>query len=208
MGELTGSISSGVSFEEKDALVVRLKERDETAFAEVFNLYRDLVFTLSLNMLADKSEAMDVTQEVFLTLYRKIHQFRAECSLKTWLYRVTLNQAANRNRWWKRRFRHPNISLNLSLNGDGHKKADPVSDQPGPDRQVLSLEIRKALQRSLDQLPFEQRAAVTLRDLCGLSYEEIASLSGVQIGTVKSRIARGREKLKELLKPYRERGAL
>ena len=208
MGELTGSISSGVSFEETDSLVVRLKERDEAAFAQVFHLYKDLVFTVSLNMLADKSEAMDVTQEVFLTLYEKIHQFRGECSLKTWLYRVTLNQAANRNRWWKRRFRRGNISLNLSLNGDGHKKVNPVSDQPRPDRQVLSLEIRKALQRSLDQLPFEQRSAVTLRDLCGLSYEEIAGVSGVQIGTVKSRIARGREKLKELLKPYRERGAL
>jgi RNA polymerase sigma-70 factor (ECF subfamily) len=167
MGELTGSFGSRIGFQESEDLVVRLREHDEQAFAEVFHLYKDLVYTLSVKLLSDKSEAMDVTQEVFLTLYRKISSFRGECSLKTWLYRVTLNQAANRNRWWR-------------------------------------VEIQKALQEALDALPFEQRAAVLLRDVQGLSYEEVAEVVGAEVGTVKSRIARGRERLKERLKAYRE----
>ena len=204
MGELTGSIGSGVCLEEADTLILRLKEQDETAFAEVFHLYKDMVHSLAHNMLTDKSEAMDVTQEVFLTLYRKIHQFRGECSLKTWLFRVTLNQAANRNRWWRRLCRQGSRSLSLSLNGENGGLPDPKSTQPLPDRQVLSLEIRKALHEALRQLPYEQRAAVVLRDVSGMSYREIADMVGVRVGTVKSRIARGRGKLQEFLKPYRE----
>jgi RNA polymerase sigma-70 factor, ECF subfamily len=202
MGEFTDSLSSHVGFQETESLVVRLKERDESAFAEVFHLYKDLIYSLSVNMLADKSEAMDITQEVFLTLYRKIHQFRGESSLKTWLYRVAINKIVNRNRWWKRRFLHRTVSLSLNLDGHDRSEMDPVSRRPGPDRQLWAREIQEALQAGLNQLPFEQRAAVTLRDVHELSYEEIAGVTGVQIGTVKSRIARARERLKELLKTY------
>ena len=155
-------------------------------------------------MLADKSEAMDVSQEVFFTLYRKVHLFRGESSLKTWLYRVTLNQAANRNRWWKRRRQNRHLSLQLQPTADGEGGATLISDRAQPDRQMLSAEIRKALRKGLDQLSFEQRAAVTLRDVHALSYQEISRVLGVQVGTVKSRIARGREKLRELLNPYWE----
>ena len=208
MGELTHSIHSRAGFEEGESLVLRLKEKDEAAFAEAFQLYKDLIFNLSLSMLADKSEAMDITQEVFLTLYRKVHRFRGECSLKTWLYRIALNQVSNRNRWWRRRFQHRTISLSLNGTSDEKITADLISDRPQPDRQLLSLEVRKALQESMDQLPFEQRAAVTLRDMHGLSYEEIASVLGVHLGTVKSRIARGRTRLRDLLKPYWGKGAV
>jgi RNA polymerase sigma-70 factor (ECF subfamily) len=204
MGELTGSLGSRIGYQEAEDLIVRLKEHDERAFSEVFQLYRDLVYTLAVKLLSDKTEAMDVTQEVFLTLYRKIHSFRGECSLKTWLYRVALNQAANRNRWWKRRFRHRTESLSLGLKEEGPSVPDPVSDQPWPDRSVYGAELRQALQDALEELPFDQRTAVILRDVQGLSYEEVAEIVGAEIGTVKSRIARGRERLKELLKPYRE----
>jgi RNA polymerase sigma-70 factor (ECF subfamily) len=151
---------------------------------------------------------MDITQEVFFTLYRTIHRFRGECSLKTWLYRVTLNQVSNRNRWWKRRFQHRTISLSLNGTSDRKKTVDLISDRPQPDRQLLSLEIRKALREGMDQLPFQQRAAVTLRDMHGLSYQEISGVLGIQIGTVKSRISRGRNRLRELLKPYWGRGTV
>ena len=202
MGELADSLDSRVHFQEAESLVVRLKERDEAAFAEVFHLYKDMIYALSVNMLADKSEAMDITQEVFLTLYRKIHQFRGESSLKTWLYRVALNKIANRNRWWKRRFYHRTLSLNLVSDGVTGTAMDPISDRPRPDRQVWAGEIRQALQAGLARLPFEQRAVVTLRDVQQLSYEEIAGVMGIRIGTVKSRIARGRERLRTLLKAY------
>jgi len=96
------------------------------------------------------------------------------------------------------------------LNGtsDEKKTVDLISDLPQPDRQLLSLEVRKALREGMDQLPFEQRAAVTLRDMHGLSYQEISDVLGVHVGTVKSRIARGRNSLRELLKPYWNRGTV
>jgi RNA polymerase sigma-70 factor, ECF subfamily len=204
MGELTGSIGSRIGFQEAEDLIVRLKECDEQAFSEVFHLYRDLVYTLSVKLLADKTEAMDVTQEVFVTLFRKINGFRGECSLKTWLYRVTLNQAANRNRWWKRRFRHRTESLSLGLKDEDHSVPEPAGNEPWPDRVVYSGEIQRALQEALEELPFDQRVAVVLRDVEGLSYEDVAEIVDAEIGTVKSRIARGRERLKDRLKPYRE----
>ena len=204
MSEFTSSITSRVAFHETEDLVVRLKEGDDVAFQEVFELYKDLVYTLALNLLADKSEAMDVTQEVFFTLHRKIHQFRGDSSLKTWLYRVALNQAANRNRWWKRRRRSRTISLSLTRPENGARELELISDGVGPDRQMLSTELCQALREGLDRLTFEQRAAVTLRDVHSLSYQEISSVQGVHVGTVKSRIARGRETLREHLKPYWE----
>jgi RNA polymerase sigma-70 factor (ECF subfamily) len=208
MGEFTNSIASRVGFHETEDLVVRLKEGDEIAFEEVFQLYKDLVYNLALHMLADKSEAMDVTQEVFLTLHRKIHQFRGESSLKTWLYRVALNQASNRNRWWNRRRRSRTISLNLTNPENGERELELTSDGVGPDRQMLSSEFRQALRDGLDQLTFEQRAAVMMRDVHALSYEEISSVQDVHVGTVKSRISRGRNQLRAHLKPYWEGKAL
>ena len=198
MTELTRSIGSGDAFTESDQLVVRLKEGDEQAFEEAFYLYKDFVYTLAYKLLNDKAEAMDVTQEVFLTMFKKVGSFRGEASLKTWLYRVAINQAANRNRWWKRRFKHRTISLDIATlagtNTFGVKA-------PSPAKQCYSREIREALQESLYKLPFDQRVAITLRDVEGLSYEEIGELTGANLGTVKSRIARGRDKLRTLLKP-------
>ncbi len=203
MGELSRSISPDAGFEQAEALVVRLKEGDEQAFAEAFQLYRDMVYNLASKLLADRSDALDITQEVFLTLFRKIHRFRGDCSLKTWLYRVTLNQAANRNRWWKRRLRHRTAPLSLSLRPDeSGPPLDPPSSEPSPQRLLLSRETKEALEKSLESLPFEQRAAVVLRDVQQLSYEEISRATGVQVGTVKSRIARGRERLRQVLRTH------
>ncbi len=204
MGDLSTSLSGDIRFGQMESLVVRLKEQDEEAFAEVFELYKDLVFTLCSKLLADRDEALDVTQEVFLTLYRKIHKFRGDCSLKTWLYRVTLNQAANRNRWWRRRLRHQTRSLSLGL---GERESlsvpEPASTDPSPHRHCYSTELRRAIEKGIKELPFEQRSAVVLRDVEGLTYEEIAQATGARVGTVKSRIARGRERLREILEVYR-----
>lgn len=207
MGEFTHSISAGFEFQEPESLVLRLKAGEEAAFTEVFDLYRDMIYLLSYRLLADKSEAMDVTQEVFLTLFKKIQQFRGDCTLKTWLYRVTLNHAANRNRWWNRRMRHSHFSLSFSpKRGNGQPKLTPVSRRVLPDRKLLSKEINSALQAGLESLPFEQRVAVVLRDVHDLTYDEISEIVGAHIGTVKSRIARGREKLKEHLEAFWAQG--
>lgn len=204
MGELTRSISSGIPFEESEDLVVRLKAKDEAAFFEVFQLYKDMVYSLSYRLLADKAEAMDITQEVFLVLFRKITTFRGDCSLKTWLYRVCFNQAANRNRWWRRRFKNQTLSLHIDRNGDETSLPEPANNRPSPEQSFYNQELQRALHESLRKLSFEQRAAVTLRDVEGLSYEEIAEITGTHVGTVKSRIARGREQLRQLLLSHRK----
>lgn len=199
MGGFSRSIGTEEAFEQTDSVLERLREGDESAFSEVFHLYRDMVYTLAVKLLADKGESLDVTQEVFLTLFRKIHSFRGDCSLKTWLYRVAVNQAANRNRWWKRRQNHRTISLDLQHGSSEALPPLPRTNAPSAERSYLSSEIRENLARELKRLPFDQRVAVVLRDVEGLSYEEIAQVTGATLGTVKSRIGRGRDRLREAL---------
>ena len=206
MTQLTTSIQSDMRVSPGETLVMRLKERDETAFKEAFELYKDMVYSLAVKLLRDKSEAYDVTQDVFLTLYRQILRFRGESSLKTWLYRVTLNQAANRNRWWRRRFRSRFETVSITTGLDDQASMEPVSLEPSLDRQLLSKEARRAIEDALAALPFDQRAAVILRDVQHLTYEEIAETIGVSMGTVKSRISRGRERLRRVLQRYNPGG--
>jgi RNA polymerase sigma-70 factor (ECF subfamily) len=203
MAELTRSISSDVSFTETDQLVTSLQACDEAAFQQIFHLYRDLIYNLVSHVLADKSESMDVTQEVFLTLFRKIDTFRGECNLKTWIYRIAVNQAASRNRWWKRRFWSRTVSLDLGNRAWKAPAADLLCHGASPARECFSAELEEALRGALRGLPFEQKVAVMLRDVEGLTYEEITEVTGARIGTVKSRIARGREKLRAVLEKYR-----
>ena len=207
MSHVTTSIQHDMRLRDPEALVVRLKEQDASAFQEVFELYQDMVYSLAFKLLSDKSEAYDVSQDVFTTLFKQIGRFRGECSLKTWLYRVTLNQAANRNRWWRRRFRgrHQHLSITGAFEQDS--ALEPASQEPSLDRQVLSIEARSAIEKALSALPFDQRAALILRDVHGQTYDEIAESTGVRVGTVKSRISRGREKLRLVLRRYQPGGA-
>lgn len=201
MAELARSISSEQAFEAPDQLLDRLREGDELAFAQVFHLYKDMVYTLALKLLTDKSESLDITQEVFLTLFRKIDSFRGDCSLKTWLYRVTVNHVAGRNRWWRRRFRRNTISLDLPLE-ERPASLDLSEPHPSPARECQSHELREAIEAGLRRLPFDQRVAAVLRDVEGLSYEEIAAVTGAGLGTVKSRISRAREQLRIVLEQF------
>lgn len=203
MAEFTRSIISEDAFQTADCVLDRLREGDEAAFAQMFHLYRDMVYTLAFKLLDDKADSMDVTQEVFLTLFRKIGSFRGECSLKTWLYRVAVNEAASRNRWWNRRRRDRTVSLDLPVRPGGERSPEVTGDGPSPVRECFSAELRQALNAGLRKLPFDQRVAVVLRDVEGLGYEEISSVTGANPGTVKSRIARGRESLRALLDGFR-----
>jgi RNA polymerase sigma-70 factor (ECF subfamily) len=171
------------------------------AFEEIFLRYHSMVFSLAFRILGDREEALDVAQEVFFAIYRKLHRFRGESSLKTWVYRIAVNRASNRCRWWKRLRRRGTLSL------DGHFSKDESrtlaesleSGSRTPEQTLLLQEAREEIERSLLRLPIQQRVAVVMRDVQGLSYEEIADLLKVSLGTVKSRIARGREELKRRL---------
>jgi RNA polymerase sigma-70 factor (ECF subfamily) len=170
-------------------------------FEEIFLHYHSMVFNLAFRILGDREEALDVSQEVFFSIYRKLHRFRGESSLKTWVYRIAINRASNRCRWWNRLRRRGTVSLDGHLSKDESRTlAESLeSGSRTPEQALLLEETRHEIERSLLRLPVQQRVAVVMRDVQGLSYEEIAASLKVSLGTVKSRIARGREELKRRL---------
>lgn len=183
---------------EQEGLVA---ENGQAAFDQIFEQYRSMVFNLTFRILGDREEALDVSQEVFLTIYRKINEFRGESSLKTWVYRIAVNRASNRCRWWNRLRRRGTVSLDEHLGRLGDKNLLETLESGGasPEETLLAREKAAEIERSLLLLPLQQRVAVVMRDVEGMSYEEIAESMEVSLGTVKSRIARGREFLKRNL---------
>ena len=171
------------------------------AFEELFQRHSSMVFHLTYRILGDREEALDVSKEVFLTVYRKMNCFRGESSLKTWIYRIAVNRASNRCRWWSRLRRRGSVSLDQHLSKERAYSLSETLEFRGrsPEETLLMEEERTEIERSLHQLPLQQRVAVVMRDIEGLSYEEIAESLQVSLGTVKSRIARGREELKRRL---------
>lgn len=170
----------------------------ELTFEEVFERYSSMVFGLVLHILGDREEAQDVSQEVFLTIYQKIDTFRGESSLKTWIYCIAVHRAANRFRWWNRLRRRGTVSLeeHLSKSPERELFCSLRSSILSPEDALLIQEEHAEIERLLLELPMQQRVAVIMRDMEGLSYEEIAESMQISLGTVKSRIARGRETLK------------
>jgi RNA polymerase sigma-70 factor (ECF subfamily) len=154
---------------------------------------------LVYGILSDAADAADVTQEVFLRVFRGIRGFRHSSSLKTWIYRVSVRQALNHRRWSWRHHR-----FQVSIDAEGEEKGPILELQDGeasPFEQFAAHEVQATVRRALAGVPPIFRSAVILRDLEGLSYEEIAEVLEVSVGTVKSRILRGRRMLKEVLDP-------
>lgn len=173
----------------------------DVAFEEIFQRHQSMVFNLTYRILGDREEALDVTQEVFLAVFRKLNRFRGQSSLKTWIYRIAVNRASNRCRWWNRLRRRGTVSLDEHLSKDDTRTLSDSLESGGntPEGSLLLAEKRLEIERTLRRLPVQQRIVVIMRDVEGLSYEEISELLQVSLGTVKSRIARGREELKHRL---------
>ncbi len=182
------------------ALVQRCASGEESAYAELVADHQRMVVQLAVNLLGDRDEALDLSQEVFLKVFRTIRRFRGHSSLRTWIYRIAVNQARNRHRFWRRRHRADQVSLDahVAVHGEflsgGHSR---------PDRLLAQKELARCLERALDHLPFDQRSAIVLREVDGLSYEEIAFSLGVAVGTVKSRLTRARQALRLELREAR-----
>jgi RNA polymerase sigma-70 factor (ECF subfamily) len=179
------------------ALIQRCVARDENACAELVSEHQRMVYQLSLNLLGDHNEALDLSQEVFLRVFRTIRHFRGQSQLRTWIYRIVVNQARNRQRWWRRRYRSSQVSLDQHLEQHGDHLAG--RDQAAPDRMFAQKQLASRLQQALDHLPFDQRTAIVLREVDGLSYDEMAFSLGVTLGTVKSRLTRARHALRTVL---------
>src|SRR5262245_52462578 len=196
-------------------LVARLRAGEMEAFDQLVEEYQALVYALSFRILNNAEDARDATQETFLKVYRYFGNFRGEASLKTWICRIAINQARSSDRWLRRRRRNDTTSLdapwgqsydaNGGANGsaNGHDQRSPIDYLPSryatPEDETLSRERSRQIERGLRQLKKDFRIAVILRDIEGLSYEEIAWVTEVSVGTVKSRIARGREMLRETI---------
>src|SRR5881275_1172420 len=138
------------------ALIQRCAAGDEGACAELVSEHQRMVYQLSLNLLGDHNEALDLSQEVFLRVFRTIHTFRGQSSLRTWIYRIAVNQARNRHRFWRRRHRADQVSLDQHLASHGDFLSGGES---GPDRVLAQKELARTLQTALDRLPFDQRTA-------------------------------------------------
>ena len=185
---------------DESELVTELQAGSETAFDWLVTHYHGPVYNLILSMLGDTSDAADGTQEVFLKAFRGIRCFRQGSSLKTWLYRIALREALNHKRWFKRHLQK-NISIDAEVE-EGRSAIEIEDLGATPFDQLAAHEIQQAVQHALQEIPEVFRGAVILRDLEGLTYEEIAEVLECSVGTVKSRILRGRRALKELLEPW------
>ena len=183
------------------SLIQRCAARDEDACAELVSEHQRMVYQLSLNLLNDHNEALDLSQEVFLRVFRTIHTFRGHSSLRTWMYRIVINQARNRQRWWRRRHKADQVSLDQHVAAHGDLRQP--GDHTAPDRAYARKQLAERLWKALDHLPFDQRTVIVLREIDGFSYEEIADSLGVAIGTVKSRLTRARQTLRDELREVR-----
>ncbi len=184
---------------DESELVNELQAGSETAFDWLVTHYHGPVYNLILSMLGDVSDAADGTQEVFLKAFRGIRHFRQGSSLKTWLYRIAIREALNHKRWFKRH-NQKNVSIDAEPE-EGYSSIEIEDLAATPFEQLAAREVQVAVHEALQQIPEVFRGAVILRDLEGLSYEEIAEVLECSAGTVKSRILRGRRGLRELLEP-------
>lgn len=181
--------------------IERLKRGDAAAFDALIAERSGEVYGLLYRLTENSEDARDLTQETFLRAFQSIGQFRGDSDLRTWIYRIAINQARNRWRWWRRRRRDVTISLDSE---NAHGKQPLVESlrselDKSPEQETLAHERERALRKALRSLSLSYRETVILRDIEGFTYEEIAETLGISVGTVKSRLARGRHELRQRL---------
>ncbi len=195
------SAAAGSRATAETQFIERLKQGDAAAFDLLVAERSGEIYGLLYRLTENAEEARDLTQETFLRAFQNIGTFRGDADLRTWIYRIAINQARNRWRWWRRRRRDATVSLDAPAGPFGQPlnatlRAEANSD---PERQTLAHEREKVLRLALKTLGRAYRETVILRDIEGFSYEEIATTLGISVGTVKSRLSRGREELRRKL---------
>jgi RNA polymerase sigma-70 factor (ECF subfamily) len=209
LGDFAGAI--GIRAQES-ALIQELKAGSEDAYAWLVGEFHQPVYSLVYRILTDPADAADTTQEVFLKIFRGMNHFHGESSLKTWIYRIAIHEASNRRRWW---FRHKSKETSVEqtdVDSQSYSSAEVnlalIDRHKSPFETVADHEVQARVEAELRNVPEPYRTAVVLRDIEDLSYEQIAEITQVSLGTVKSRITRGRDALRKRLNEYvREVGA-
>jgi RNA polymerase sigma-70 factor, ECF subfamily len=201
-GTAVGNLASAIGITTEDAsLVADLKAGSEQAFALLIAQYHQPLYSLIARSINDPADAADLTQEVFIKVFRSIRGFHGDASLRTWLYRIALREASNQRRWWSRHKRQE-ITIDSSYDADDNtlSLSETLADpQDSPYDHAVQSESRERLEAALRQLPQPFRTIVVLREIEGFAYEEIAEILDLNIGTVKSRLTRGRSALRDLL---------
>jgi RNA polymerase sigma-70 factor, ECF subfamily len=182
-----------------------LRAGSEEAFDWLIGQYAAPVFRLAYRMLDDHADASDAVQEVFLKVFRNIGEFQGDSSLKTWIYRIAVNTAANQKRWW-RRHKGQELSIDNTADGESESCFAPVDHAQNPFEALLSREAQEMVRTAMASLPECFRTVLVLREMESLSYDEIAEILHISLGTVKSRLARARHALKSELEVVMESG--
>ena len=208
-GTALGNLASAIGIRpEETALIAQLKAGSEEAFAWLVATYHQPVYSLIARTLPVSSDAADITQEVFVKIYRGISGFHGDASLRTWIYRIALHEASNQRRWWSRHCRQEvTMEAETGESSEGQPlciKDTLVDEHESPFEMAAQSEIRSRVEAELREVPDPFRTVVILRDIEGLAYEEIAEILNVNLGTVKSRLMRGRAHLKARLAPFAE----
>jgi RNA polymerase sigma-70 factor (ECF subfamily) len=198
-----GNLAGVLGIRAEDAtLTAELKAGSEEAFALLIAQYHAPVYNLIARVLNDPSDAPDITQDVFIKVFRGIRNFHGDSSLRTWIYRIALREASNQRRWWSRH-RGREVTIEAQIDADAGEQyssiclKDTLADEhESPFEAAAHEEIRARVELELRQLPEPFRTVVILRDLEGMAYDEIAEILGAQLGTVKSRLVRGRALLR------------
>jgi RNA polymerase sigma-70 factor, ECF subfamily len=200
-----GNLASAIALRAEEASIVEeLKSGSEEAYNWLIAHYHQPIYSLVYRILTDPADAADTTQEVFLKVFRGMKRFNGECSLKTWLYRIAIHEASNQRRWW---FRHKSKETSMEAHQDQDGNCfglcDTLVDRGESPLEIFAHEeIRARIESELKQVSEPYRTTVVLRDIEGLSYEEIAEVLQVSLGTVKSRLIRGRDALKKRLESF------
>lgn len=204
IGRVAVSTQPNQAIATEEALFIdKLRAGDAIAFETLIERYSGDIYALLFRLTENAEEAGDLTQDTFLRVLKAVKSFRGDSELKTWLFRIAINESRNRFRWWKRRRRDLTISLDMTIGDSDTTLSDTIADRSiSPEETALSHEREYAIKAALIDIPDVYREAIVLCDIEGLSYEDTAAALGIGIGTVKSRISRGREELRRRLKEF------
>ena len=203
LGELATALAARA---EEASVIAELKAGSEAAYAWLIKQYHQPIYSLVYRILSDPADAADTTQEVFIKVFRGMHHFNGSASLKTWMYRIAIHEASNHRRWW---FRHKARETSIEpaesdlAEAQAHGLKDTLVDHStSPFEAIRQTELKERVEEELRHVQEPYRTTVILRDIEELSYEEIADVMQTTLGTVKSRLMRGREALKKRLEPW------
>src|SRR5499433_2953592 len=200
-----GDLASAIGIRAHEAAIVEeLKAGSEIAYDQLINEFHQPIYSLVYRIVADPADAADTTQEVFLKVFRGIKHFHGESSLKTSIYRIAVHEASNRRRWWFRHKAHETSMEPLDNETSGSSAVGEmlIDGRESPFESMAHEEVRARVELELRKVPEPYRSTLILRDLEEMSYEEIAEITQVSLGTVKSRLTRGREALRQRLATY------